>query len=238
MDRQKKETMCIQNLGASVNNGNPIPKGIPYRVIHAALNNNPNATALSDEEIEELSKHNEGAVVPGTTELEGYYRIEFVGDFSFDNICYAIIRPCRCVKSHNDKDIVLKTAKFSSMNSITRLFKRLEENEIKQVTVFRVDENNNEDKIGIFNSTREIIEFIQDDKKKLHRCTETKSIVQIKEFEERKMNNDIINRQLGEIEELKKRINSLESEYVKIKKEKDELMSIITQCRNLLSIDK
>ena len=111
-ERVKRETMCVDNFGSTINNGPQIPKDKPYRMINGALNNNPSATALSDDEIEKLSWHNEEALGPGTDDCEYYYRLIITGNFCFDNICYAIMRPCRCVKSQmgdnvNYSDVLL-----------------------------------------------------------------------------------------------------------------------------------
>lgn len=162
-----KETMCVENIGATTNMGYKIPNGVPVRTINAAINNNPSVTALTDEQIEELSNVNEGAYGPGGEGQDTLYQLVFVGKISLDTICYAILRPCRCVKSHNGDEVILKTAMFSGMNTITRLINRLLSDEVRIVEVYRI-ENGNKSLIARFNTMDTLVSFIQEDRLNNH----------------------------------------------------------------------
>ena len=237
-ERTKREAMCIQNLGSAVNNGDPIPKGKPFRMINAVLNNNPMATALTDDEIEELSKHNEDAVGPGRAEYDTYYRIEFVGRFSLDNICYAIMRPCRCVKSHINDTIILKTARFCAMNTITRLITRLEGDSIQKVTVFRIGEGGQEQVIGVFDNADPIISFIQEDKLKKHPVIGSTSaaLVDVAPADNRNTIEtvDLSMELMEENSRLRERILEQERENTVLKAELEEMRRKLDGLRELL----
>lgn len=137
MIRSSKELVCIENLGTGFNNGPSIPLGTPTRTVFGAIGNNKGYTALSDEEIATVSKHNEDAILDSSFEPAFYYRIQFIGDFSLDNVCYGILRPCRCVADKNQY-WSLKTARFASLSSITRLINRLKSDNLVSIKVFRV----------------------------------------------------------------------------------------------------
>lgn len=239
-ERTKRETMCIQNIGSAANNGDPIPKGKPYRMVNAVLNNNPMATALTDDEIEELSKHNEDAVGPGRAEYDTYYRIEFVGKFSLDNICYAIMRPCRCVKSHINDTIILKTARFCAMNTITRLITRLEGDTIEKVTVFRMGEGGQEQVIGVFDNAEPIISFIQEDKLKKHpvigSADAAAGTITLKSADNRNTVEtvDLSMELMEENSRLKEKIMQQEQENAMLKAEVEELRRKLDGLRELL----
>ena len=163
MIRSSKELMCIENIGNDLNNGPRIPAGSVTRTVEGAIGNNKGYTALSDEEIAEVSKYNEDAVLPASFEPDFYYRMQFVGDFSLDNVCYSILRPCRCVAEINSH-WTLTTAKFASLSSITRLINRLKSDNLINVKVFRVllDGRSFLIKEGLNADT--LISFIQDDR--------------------------------------------------------------------------
>ena len=206
-------------------------------MVNAVLNNNPMATALTDDEIEELSKHNEDAVGPGRAEYDTYYRIEFVGKFSLDNICYAIMRPCRCVKSHINDTIILKTARFCAMNTITRLITRLEGDTIEKVTVFRMGEGGQEQVIGVFDNAEPIISFIQEDKLRKHPVIGSAAYTpEVKPADNRNTVEtvDLSMELMEENSRLKEKIVQQEHENAMLKAEVEELRRKLDGLRELL----
>lgn len=138
MQRRCKETMCAANIGDNGNFGELIPSDKPTRDLQGVLKANPSKTALTDEEIWELSKNNEDAITSADDNPEFYYRIELCGDFSLNNVCYSIIKPCRCVVTGTDNGIVIKTSRFVRLNSIARLVVKLKEDVIHSVTLYKI----------------------------------------------------------------------------------------------------
>lgn len=157
MSRVRKETMCKENIGSSTNNGRPIPKDKEVRKLQSVFGNNPSFTALSDDEIAELSIYNQNAIISESDDMDFYYMLEIIGHFSLDNLCYSIIRPCRCVVEFDKNRTIVTTGLFKTLNSISRLLTRLMNDEITQVNVWKVAEEKSV--LKTFDTGEKVLEF-------------------------------------------------------------------------------
>lgn len=174
--RLMRETMCVRNIGLTTNSGDLIPADKPVRQVKGVLSTNVSVTALSDEEIEEFSKVNEDALVAGRSEYDHHYRIKFVGHFSLDNRCYAIMKPCMCVIGHEGDAEYIMTAKFSVMNSIAKLITRLATDDIQYAIVYRIDEGCEPVVMERFESVEKLVTYIRNNKKGINTDEKWKKI--------------------------------------------------------------
>lgn len=165
MARAFREMMCKENINETHNNGALIPEGKPFRQIFGVMGNNTAATALTDEEIVELSKYNIGASMNGRSEYDHYYQIKFVGEFCLDNRCYAVIRPCMCVLDYEEGVTSITTAQFSVMNSIIRLITRVKQDRVKYAVVYRIESDGRKEEIRTFYDLDQLVSYIQSDKR-------------------------------------------------------------------------
>lgn len=231
-----KETICLENLGSNLNNGPEIATDKKVRRVFAVIGNNPSYTALTDDEIVEFSKVNEDCVVAGRAERGYYYRIAFVGNFSLDNMCYAVMRPCRCVLKYISNGMVIKTARYTALNSLSRLANRLKENEIKEVIAYKVELDGTETEIIRSSSADELIADLQSNR--YHetyiprRSSNNETIVEVEECTDRKIEElcETIKGLEKTITEQRGTIDSLLSENQKLK----EVIKNVSNCISMI----
>lgn len=163
--RTARETMCVENIGKTGNNGKKIPLGVPTRDLFGVFSNATSYTALSDDEIIELSKYNQDAVVVEKNCIGKYYRVKLFGQFSLNNRCYAVIRPCLCVLGNEDGLITITTAKFTTRYSVARLINRIKSDDFLFAIIYREADDGQMEEFMRTDNPDDILDYISLDRK-------------------------------------------------------------------------
>lgn len=141
MERAKRETMSVENIGKSTNNGSLIPKETETRELKGVLGTNISYTAYTTEkQIEEFSKINENAEWEATN--PHYYKIKIVGPLSFNNVCKLIMSKNRCVVRYDGDIVTAETIWIGTLNAIGK-FLRANESEVKELQVWEKNPKKN-----------------------------------------------------------------------------------------------
>lgn len=245
MARAFREMMCKENINAIHNSGALIPEGKAFRLIVGVMGNSTAATALTDEEIVELSKYNEDACMTGRSEYDHYYQIKFVGEFSLNTRCYSIIRPCMCVLDYEDGMTSIMTARFSVMNSITRLITRVKQDTVKYAIVYRIENDGRKEKIKTFTDMDQLVLFIQSDKKGSELEKSESEVINTETNEntdiQMNINSEKETELLSRIKQLEEELSRkeeyacrIEKEFGQIKEENIKLKTMIDMIRNII----
>lgn len=135
MERQKRETICVENIGKKNNSGPLIPKEKSTRQLKGIIGSNVSDTALTEKEVEEFSKVNENAEWESETVVPQYYKVKIVGPLSFNNVCKLVMSINRCVVKYEGDIVTAETIWVGRLNALGK-FVRANKGEITSMEVW------------------------------------------------------------------------------------------------------